>query len=150
MMQQYALVENNQITRTEFFKRPNLVPAGDWRVIGEVTPDYDAATHQLGGKTLQILTDGSVAYVWSVVEIPLPPVPAEIQMWQARAILSRAGLLTNVNAAVAASTNEEVKIAWEYAPNVVRKSNFVLAMAGALGLDDATLDNLFIEGAKIK
>jgi hypothetical protein len=81
---------------------------------------------------------------------PPPPVPAEIQMWQARAILSRAGLLTNVNAAVAASTNEEVKIAWEYAPNVVRKSNFVLAMAGALGLDDATLDTLFIEGAKIK
>ena len=150
MIQQYAQVQNNQITRIEYFKRPSLVPAGDWRVIGEVTPDYDAATHQLGSKTLQVLPDGSVAYVWSVVEIPPPTVPAEIQMWQARAILSRAGLLTNVNAAVAASTNEEVKIAWEYAPNVVRRSNFVLAMAGALGLNDATLDNLFIEGAKIK
>jgi hypothetical protein len=85
-----------------------------------------------------------------VDEPPEPEVPAEIQMWQARAILSRAGLLTNVNQAVAASNNPEIQIAWEYAPNVVRRSNFVLAMAGALGLDDATLDNLFIEGAKIK
>jgi hypothetical protein len=96
--------------------------------------------------------DGNVIEVRNRVEVspPPPPVPDQIQMWQARAILSRAGLLTNVNQAVAASTNEEVKIAWEYAPNVVRRSNFVTAMAAALGLDDATLDSLFIEGAKIK
>jgi hypothetical protein len=149
-MQQYALVDNNQITRTELFKRPNLVPAGDWRVIGEVTPDYDAATHQLGGKTLQILADGSVAYVWSVVEIPPPPVPSEIQMWQARAILSRAGLLGQVEQAVKAATNPEIEIAWEYAPNVVRQSAFVSAMAAAINLDNAAIDNLFIEGAKIR
>ncbi|MFN8994310.1 MAG: hypothetical protein ACK5X3_11705 [Pseudomonadota bacterium] len=149
-MQQYALVDNNQITRTELFKRPNLVPAGDWRVIGEVTPDYDAATHQLGGKTLQILADGSVAYVWSVVEIPPPPVPSEIQMWQARAMLIRMNMLASVNAAVAASGNAEIQNAWEYAPNVVRRSAFVNAMAGALGLTDEQIDNLFIEGAKIR
>jgi hypothetical protein len=81
---------------------------------------------------------------------PPPPVPAEIQMWQARAMLIRMNMLASVNAAVAASGNAEIQNAWEYAPNVVRKSNFVLAMAGALGLDDATLDTLFIEGAKIK
>lgn len=96
--------------------------------------------------------DGNVVEVRNRVETPPPPplVPAEIQMWQARAILSRAGLLTNVNQAVAASTNEEVKIAWEYAPNVVRRSSFVTAMVEILGIDDATLDNLFIEGAKIR
>lgn len=85
------------------------------------------------------------------VDEPLPPeVPAEIQMWQARAMLIRMNMLASVNAAVAASGNAEIQNAWEYAPNVVRRSNFVLAMAGALDLDDATLDNLFIEGAKIK
>lgn len=83
-------------------------------------------------------------------EPPFNPVPAEIQMWQARAMLIRMNMLASVNQAVAASGNAEIQNAWEYAPNVVRKSNFVLAMAGALGLDDATLDNLFIEGAKIK
>lgn len=81
---------------------------------------------------------------------PPPPPPAEIQMWQARAILSRVGLLGSVDQAVKAATNPEIEIAWEYAPNVLRNSAFVMAMAGALGLDDAALDNLFIEGAKIK
>jgi hypothetical protein len=83
-------------------------------------------------------------------EPPFNPVPSEIQMWQARAMLIRMNMLASVNAAVAASGNPEIQNAWEYAPNVVRKSNFVTAMAGALGLDDATIDNLFIEGAKIK
>jgi hypothetical protein len=85
-----------------------------------------------------------------VDEPPEPEVPAEIQMWQARAILSRVGLLNNVNQAVAASNNPEIQIAWEYAPNVVRRSVFVTSMATVLNIDDATIDNLFIEGAKIK
>ena len=81
---------------------------------------------------------------------PAAPVPIEIQMWQARVILARVGLLDAVNAAVEASDNAEIHIAWEYAPNVVRRSIFVTSMAVALGLSDATIDNLFIEGAKIK
>ncbi len=81
---------------------------------------------------------------------PPVPVPAEIQMWQARVILARVGLLDAVNAAVEASDNAEIHIAWEYAPNVVRRSIFVTSMAGALDLTDATIDSLFIEGAKIK
>jgi len=85
-----------------------------------------------------------------VDEPPEPEVPAEIQMWQARAILSRVGLLDNVNQAVAASNNPEIQIAWEYAPNVVRRSVFVTSMAAGLNLDDATIDNLFIEASKIK
>ncbi len=149
-LQEYALIQNNQIIRTEWFKRPSLVPAGDWCVVGEVTPDFDPATHQLGSKTLQVLEDGTVAYVWSVVELPPPQVPDQIQMWQARAILFRSGLLGQVEQAVKAATNPEIEIAWEYAPNVVRQSAFVSAMAAAINLDNATIDNLFIEGAKIR
>lgn len=81
---------------------------------------------------------------------PTVPVPDQIQMWQARVILARVGLLDAVNAAVDASDNAEIHIAWEYAPNVVRRSIFVTSMAVALGLSDATIDNLFIEAAKIK
>lgn len=85
------------------------------------------------------------------VDEPAPlEVPAEIQMWQARAVLFRSGLLGMVEQAVKAATNPEIEIAWEYAPNVVRRSAFVSAMAGALGLTDEHIDNLFIEGAKIK
>ena len=149
-LQEYALIKNNQITPTEWFKRPELVPKGDWRLINEITPDYDPATHHLGEKVLQILPDETVAYVWTVVENPPPPVPQQIQMWQARAILSRVGLLGSVDQAVKAATNPEIEIAWEYAPSVLRNSAFVTDMARALGLNDVTVDNLFIEGSKIK
>ena len=77
-------------------------------------------------------------------------VPSEIQMWQARAILIRMGLISQVNQAIASSGNLEIQNAWEYAPNVVRSSSFVATMASALGLDDDTIDTLFIEGSKIK
>lgn len=81
---------------------------------------------------------------------PEQVVPAEIQMWQARAVLIRMGLINQVNAAVEASNNLEIKNAWEYAPNVVRKSAFVTALSAPLGLTESMLDQLFIEGAKIK
>jgi hypothetical protein len=149
-LQEYALIQNDQIIRTEWFKRPSLVPAGDWRVVGEVVPDFDPATHRLGEKMLGIREGGAVAYMWSVVPLPPPQVPAEIQMWQARAILFRSGLLGQVEQAVKAATNPEIEIAWEYAPNVVRQSAFVSAMAAAINLDNAAIDNLFIEGAKIR
>lgn len=77
-------------------------------------------------------------------------VPAEIQMWQARTMIERMGLTQAVNEAVAFANNEEIRIAWEYAPNVVRKSAFVAAMAAAIGLTDGQLDTLFIEAAKVK
>ena len=83
-------------------------------------------------------------------EPPFNPVPAEIQMWQARAILFRSGLLGMVEEAVKAAANPEIEIAWEYAPNAVRRSIFVTSMAVALSLTDEQLDHLFIEGAKIK
>ena len=149
-LQEYALIENGQIAHTEWFKRPSLVPAGDWRVVGEVVPSFNASTHRLGEKMLGILEGGAVAYMWSVVPLPPPQVPVEIQMWQARAILFRNGLLGQVEQAVKAATNPEIEIAWEYAPNVVRQSAFVSAMAAAINLDNATIDNLFIEGAKIR
>jgi hypothetical protein len=90
--------------------------------------------------------DGAVERVF----IGFTPVPPQIQMWQARAMLIRMGLIDQVNDAVAASGNREIQNAWEFAPNVVRRSAFLLAMAAALGLSDETLDNLFIEGSRIR
>jgi hypothetical protein len=94
--------------------------------------------------------DGTVVVVEYEPPPPPPPVPDQIQMWQARAILFRYGLLGQVEQAVKAATNPEIEIAWEYAPNVVRQSAFVSAMAAAINLDNAAIDNLFIEGAKIR
>lgn len=97
------------------------------------------------------LLDGTIEVRQYPEPAPPPPiVPNEIQMWQFRAMLIRMGMLDEVVAAVASSGNAEIQNAFEYAPNVVRKSVFLLAMASAMNVNDSTLDEIFIEGAKIK
>jgi hypothetical protein len=81
---------------------------------------------------------------------PPPPVPDQIQMWQFRAMLIRMNMMDEVVAAVAASGNAEIQNAFEYAPNAVRKSVFLLSMASVMNISNATLDEIFIEGAKIR
>lgn len=76
-------------------------------------------------------------------------VPQEVSMYQARAALIGAGLYDQVNAAVSASADEIVQVAWEYATVVRRSSPFITAMSGALGLDDATIDQLFVTASQI-
>lgn len=75
-------------------------------------------------------------------------VPPFITMAQARVVLHRAGLLSAVEAAVAAAGGE-VQIAWEYSQTVSRQSALIAALAPALGLSDATLDQLFRDAAVI-
>jgi hypothetical protein len=95
-LQEYALIENDQIIFTEFFKRPELVPEGDWRVIGELTPEFNPATHHLGEKVLQILPDNTVAYVWTLVENPPPPVRQRVSSVSLEIALEQQGLLEAV------------------------------------------------------
>ena len=80
---------------------------------------------------------------------PVPPyVPASVTMRQARLALLGAGLLDDVEAAIAALPSpqkEAARIEWEYASEVQRSSGLVPMMGAALGLDDAALDALFIE-----
>lgn len=143
-MQQYALVDNNQITRTELFKRPNLVPAGDWRVIGEVTPDFDAATHQLGSKTLQVLEDDTVAYVWSVVELPPPPVRQRVTKAAFKIAAGQLGLLAAIETFVDQFPfDAPARILWKDATDFQRSNSLWDLFAPQLNLSSADVDNLF-------
>lgn len=85
---------------------------------------------------------------WTAPEPPPVPVPEEVPQWQARRALLAAGLLSSVEAAVAAAS-QDIQITWEYAPNIVRDSPFIAAMAPALGLTDAQIDDLFRAAAAI-
>ena len=79
-------------------------------------------------------------------------VPQSITMRQARLALLGAGLLANVDAAIASLPDPEksaAQIEWEYAAVVQRNAGLVPAMAGALGLDDAGLDALFVAAAAL-
>lgn len=79
---------------------------------------------------------------------PVPPqVPQSVTMRQARLALLGAGLLSQVDAAIASLPSpqkEAAQIEWEYAAVVQRNSGLVPAMAQALGMTEAQIDDLFI------
>lgn len=82
-----------------------------------------------------------------------PVVPAIVSMRQARLALLSAGLLANVDAAIAALPSpqrEAAQIDWEYATEVRRASPLIAALGPALGLTDAQIDALFIAAAVIE
>lgn len=81
-----------------------------------------------------------------------PPVPAAITMRQARLALLGAGLLAQVNDAVAAmggAAGSAARIEWEYAQEVSRNSLLVSYLSAALGLSAAQLDDLFIQASML-
>lgn len=77
------------------------------------------------------------------------PVPDEVSRFQAKAALSQAGLLTQANTIVANSGNALLQLAWDEAVSFKRNSPGINALAPALGLNDAALDQLFITAAQI-
>jgi hypothetical protein len=81
---------------------------------------------------------------------PLPPVvPTSVSRFQALAALSNAGLLTQAQNIVAASTDPLVPLAWDNAQTFDRNSATVAALGPALGLTDAQIDSLFIAASTI-
>lgn len=76
------------------------------------------------------------------------PIPSVVTMRQARTALSRSGLLTTVNAAVAAA-DEETRIAWEFSTEVQRDFPLVQTLAAALSLSEQQLDDLFTLAATL-
>lgn len=74
--------------------------------------------------------------------VPTPEV--SVSRFQARAALHLSGILTTVEALMSApETDMLAKLAWQDAQEFRRNSPTVLAMAGALGLTDEQLDQLF-------
>ena len=92
---------------------------------------------------------------WRVVETPEPPppppvAPASVTMRQARLALLGAGLLDDVEAAIAALPSpqkEAARIEWEYSQEVQRHNGFVSVLAPALGMTEAQTDALLIAAA---
>lgn len=84
--------------------------------------------------------------------VPVTIVPNRVSMRQARLALLQAGLLDDVAAAIEAMQSpqkEAAQIEWEYSQEVHRDKALVLALAPALGLDAAALDQLFITAATL-
>lgn len=79
---------------------------------------------------------------------PAPVIPSIVSMRQARLALLQSGLLSTVNAAIAAGGPAD-QITWEYATEVRREDALVSNMAAALNLTPQDLDNLFALAATL-
>lgn len=85
--------------------------------------------------------------VW---EPGVPHVPQTVSRFQAKAALSDAGLLAQVDALMSdPATDPIARLAWSDAQEFHRTSPTVAAMAQALGLSDTQLDALFAAAAEI-
>lgn len=83
---------------------------------------------------------------------PPTPVPTAVTMRQARLALLGAGLLDDVEAAINALPSpqkEAAEIEFEYAQEVHRNHGLVPAMAQALGMTEAQIDDLFFAAAEL-
>lgn len=110
----------------------------------DVASDVSPATH--------IYLDGVGVQLAQAQEAVLQ-VPASVTMRQARLALLGAGLLDDVDAAIAAipdaTQRRAATIEWEYAQTVDRASPFAQQMAAGLGITQQQLDALFVQAATL-
>lgn len=78
-----------------------------------------------------------------------PPAPLVVSRFQARVALLQAGLLEAVEAAVAASADPLVRLAWSDAVEFRSDSPTIAAIAAGLELTAAQIDALFAAAAQI-
>ena len=130
----------------------------------DVIVDVNIKRHNYLDVQIQMLRDDAAAFATPLTEyevliaeveaaivpyVPPPPViPQSITIRQARLALLGAGLLDTVNAGMA-GMGQSAQIEWEFASEVQRSNPLIGAMAAALGMTDAQLDDLFTLGSTL-
>jgi hypothetical protein len=91
------------------------------------------------------------------VDYTAEEIAAKVEQWrssasctpfQGRVALSDAGLLANVETAIAAA-DEKTKVAWEYALEWKRNSPMITSLSTALNMADTQVDDLFKAASQI-
>ena len=116
-----------------------------WGVVPVLSSDApEAPIGQKVQLTTPVLINGQWAEQWELVPAP---VPWSVSMAQARIALKRAGLLSQVEAAIAAipdeGAREEAELFWEYATEVQRTNSLIQSLGPLLGLSEEEIDMLF-------
>lgn len=123
----------------------STLPADAKPITEQVRANLLAA--QSAGKAIEADADGFPV----AVDPPPPGPPQVVSRFQARAALHLAGLLPAVEALMAdPATDTLARLAWTDAQEFRRTSPTLLAMASALSLTDAQLDQLFATAAGIE
>lgn len=118
---------------------------------GDSMEDHASRVLQLLGSDpamiLQALLDGD--------NLPAPParVPREIPNWRCKAVLTQMGLITQVEAIMAALPEPDrtiAQLAWHGDGKVARRGKTVLSLAHVLGLSDDQVDAMFVAAEGIE
>jgi hypothetical protein len=104
-------------------------------------------------------SNGNWMTSYVAVDYTAEEIAAKVEQWrqsasctpfQGRVALSDAGLLANVETAIAAAADEKTKVAWEYALEWKRLSPMIVTLATSLNLTDEQVDTLFKEAASVQ
>lgn len=84
--------------------------------------------------------------VWTAPpEAPTPSsIPQEVSMRQAKVALFQMGMLAQINSIIESSSDEILKLEWQYAQTVKRSWPTLPSLAQQIPLTDEDIDNLFI------
>lgn len=121
-----------------------VVPKRGQQLVSPVTipNDWAPGKYTWGGSDFEAV----------IVAAPPTPVPSSVTMRQARIALLAAGLLDDVETAIAglsSPTKERAQIEWEYSNEVQRNNGIVAQLGPLLGLSSAQIDALFIQAAAL-
>lgn len=124
--------------------------------LGYAELEYDPQPERAVGEQLQPgpIREESGRYVqgWVVVPAPAPEIPASVTMRQARLAMLGAGILSQVDALIAAMPGDEgesARIDWNHARDVKRDWPLIGALLPQMGLTEQQIDDLFIYAATI-
>lgn len=127
---------------------PNAASLAEFGVFPVAATDRPTLTAgQVAIEGAPELVGGAWRQTWTVATAPVV-VPASVTPRQARLALLGAGLLATVESQIAALP-QAAQIEWEFANTIDRGSGLISALGGALGLDDAAIDALFIAAATL-
>ena len=87
--------------------------------------------------------------IMNVFDVNAPIVPVQVTNYQGRQALINSGMFATIDSLVNSSTDNSLKNAWNYASNFIRNSPFIESLKGAANLNDAQIDQLFVDAGKI-
>ena len=118
----------------------------------EITADAHRALLEGQSTGIVIVSDADGFPALANAPIVQPQTPTVVSMRQARLALHASGLLASVEAAINAMEEPQkttARIEWDYASEVHRASKFVTLLGAALGLDEQSLDDLFLKAREL-
>jgi hypothetical protein len=132
---------------TSFPRDMTSFDASDWHCY----PVQDTTPPEASGKVAQRimaeLVDGVWLERWELVDAPPEPVPSVVTMRQARLVLLQAGLLDQVEGALAVIEDplerSSAQITWEYSTEVERDNSLVILLSTAFNLTTEQVDSMF-------